>query len=340
VGLVGVVENAIPYGLVRPIGGPWIRHFATELNHLLRVRPKQRYVEVEERVGFLRGKLLTERELAGTAVLTGRHACRYEIFTQDHRLNRVLKFCNRLLLRQTRVPANRAILHENDVLLSEVTHRPVSTIDVDLIHLDRLDRGYEPILGLCRLLLENSTLDLRTGRIVQLAFVFDMNRLFEEFVAEFLRRHIGRIMIGDQRWLTDVDYQHRLGRLFGEFNMEVDLFLTDDSGASFLVDTKYKVLDAAKPHTGLSQEDFYQMYAYGNAGRRSHDEIVLLYPTVEEVRTAFEHDNLKVYVRQFDPRVIYDPVLRRLDEAAALEQLGRALQITGAERVGVGQDPT
>ena len=91
-------------------------------------------------------------------------------------------------------------------------------------------------------------LDLRAGRITQLAFVFDMNRLFEEFVAEFLRRHIGRIKVRDQRWLADVKYQHRLGRLFCEFNMEADLILTDDTGSRLLVDTKYKVLDAAKRH--------------------------------------------------------------------------------------------
>ena len=30
----------------------------------------------------------------------------------------------------------------------------------------------------------------------QLAFVFDMNTLFEEFVAEFLRRHKDKIEIG------------------------------------------------------------------------------------------------------------------------------------------------
>ena len=304
----------------------WIRHFAIELRDLLRAQHKQRYVETEERLGFLRGKLLVERELAGTGVLTGRYACRYDLFTPDHLLNQALKFCNGLLLRQTRAAANRIILQENDALLSEVTHRSIRASDLDRIHLDRLDRGYEPILNLCRLLLEHSTLDLRAGRITQLAFVFDMNRLFEEFVAEFLRRHIGRIKVRDQRWLADVKYQHRLGRLFGEFNMEADLILTDDTGSRLLVDTKYKVLEAAKRHGGLAQEDFYQMYAYGKAGDRPYDEIVLLYPTTETVKAYFEHDGLQLYVRQFDPRAIYNPLHKRLDEPAAIEQLSSALQ--------------
>lgn len=304
----------------------WIRHFTIELRDLLRAQHKQRYVETEERLGFLRGKLLVERELAGTGILTGRYACRYDLFTPDHLLNQALKFCNGLLLRQTRAAANRIVLQQNDALLSDVAHRPIRASDLDRIHLDRLDRGYEPILSLCRLLLEHSTLDLRAGRITQLAFVFDMNRLFEEFVAEFLRRHIGRIKVRDQRRLVDVKYQHNLGKLFGKFNMEADLILTDDTGAKLLVDTKYKALDAAKQHGGLDQEDFYQMYAYGKAGDRPYDEIVLLYPTTEAVEGSFEHDDLQLYVRQFDPRAIYNPLHKRLDETAAIEQLSSALQ--------------
>ena len=284
-----------------------IRHFAAELNRLLRTRYMHRYVEVENRTSFLRGKPLAERERDGAAKLYARYACRYEVFTPDHPLNRVLKFCNGLLLRQTRSPTNRKTLHENDVLLSEVSRVTVTKEDVDGIHLDRLNRHYEPVLELCRLLLSNSTLDLRTGRITQLAFVFDMNVLFEEFVARFLTLHKGRVELGGSP-LVRVEAQRRLGRLFGEFVMKVDIVLHDGAGRRFLVDTKYKVLDAGKDHAGLSQADFYQMYAYGNAGDGNYDGVVLLYPSTAAAmpaKTHFTHGPLQLYVRRFDPRAIY-----------------------------------
>ena len=303
----------------------WIWHFATQLRHLLRTQWKHSYVEIEERTSFLRGKLLTERELAGTERLYGRYRCRYEVFTPDHLLNQVLKFCNGLLLRQTRVASNRTVLQENDALLSEVPHRPVSVRDLDLIHLNRLNRDYEPILALCRLLLEHSTLDLRAGRITQLAFVFDMNRLFEKFVAVFLRRHMKEIKVRDERHLVDVSYQYRLGRLFDEFNMDVDLVLTDDTPRSFLVDTKYKALDPEERHMGLAQTDFYQMYAYGSAGRHHYDEVILLYPSTDMVRRTFHHNGLRLHVRQFDPQAICDPKRGRLNKRAAVTQLSQAL---------------
>jgi 5-methylcytosine-specific restriction enzyme subunit McrC len=88
--------------------------------------------------------------------------------------------------------------------------------------------------------------------------------------------------------------------------MDADLVLTDDAGRSFLVDTKYKVLDPKKRHAGLSQADFYQMYAYGNAGMQHFDDIVLLYPASNVAERTFQQDEIRLHVRRFDPRSIYD----------------------------------
>jgi 5-methylcytosine-specific restriction enzyme subunit McrC len=302
----------------------WIRHFATELNRLLRMHPKHRYVEVDERVGFLRGKLLTERDLAAIGTLTGRYACRYELFTPDHLLNQTLKFCNDLLLGQTSTPLPAPSSKRTSPGLP--TSRTVRPKDLARIRLDRLDREYEPLLEMCRLLLEGYAPGLRTGGIEQLAFVFDMNALFEEFVAAFLRRHKDRIELSDGRRFANIEPQRALGKQFGEFNMKVDLILTDTEGQRFLVDTKYKVLDASKQHDGISQSDFYQMYAYGNAGRRRYDRVVLQYPATEPaVDRLFHQAGLALQVRQFALRKICDPNTRRLDIDGAARELGRAL---------------
>lgn len=161
----------------------------------------------------------------------------------------------------------------------------------------------------------------------QLAFVFDMNVLFEEFVAEFLRRHKDGIELGGGRRLKRVARQQVLGKLFGEFNMEVDLALEDSGGEKFLVDTKYKVLDFQQRHAGLSQADFYQMYAYGRAGDSHYDEVFLLFSVTEPPveKTFQQRGGITLYVRQFDPRKIYDPQSGRLDVGATVEELGRAL---------------
>jgi hypothetical protein len=169
-----------------------------------------------------------------------------------------------------------------------------------------------------------------------------MNALFEEFVAAFLRRHKDRIELGEGRRLTNIEPQRALGKLFGEFNMKVDLILTDTDGERFLVDTKYKVLDTSKQHDGLSQSDFYQMYAYGNAGRRRYDRVVLLYPATEPaVDRAFHQAGLALEVRQFDLRKICDPDTGRLDIDGARTRSGALLGRSPSARrcVGVARRP-
>ena len=118
--------------------------------------------------------------------------------------------------------------------------------------------------------------------------------------------------------------------------MKVDLVLTDTDGERFLVDTKYKVLDTSRQHDGLSQSDFYQMYAYGNAGRRRYDRVVLLYPSTEPaVDRAFHQVGLALQVRQFDLKKICDPDAGRLDVDGAARELGRALSWDGHRPQGV-----
>ena len=62
-------------------------------------------------------------------------------------------------MRQTRVLRNRVLLQDNDALLAEVDLRDIRVSDLDRMHLNRLNRQYEPILRMCRLLLEGWTLD-------------------------------------------------------------------------------------------------------------------------------------------------------------------------------------
>ena len=308
----------------------WIRHFAEELNRLLLRDPRRRYRDERERVPFIKGKLLFQEDIAGQSKLDARYPCRFQVFDANHRLYQLLKYCNGLLLRLTAVHATKNILLQNDLLLASVEPRAFTRQEADSIRLTRLDRAYEPVLELSRLILARSTLDLRAGRISALAFVFDMNVLFEQFVAEFIRRHKAEIRLGEGRTLAEAEPQYKIGKLFGEFRMQVDLRLRDDAGAEVLLDTKYKRLDGEKAHKGLSQTDFYQMFAYANAGSTKFDEIVLLYPTTASVRQSFSSGQQRLHVTDIDVRRMVDLKQGSVDVGAAVAEFSRAFVALGA----------
>ena len=308
----------------------WIQHFARELNRLLCCNPRWEYIERREDVQFLRGKLLIHKLTTGESTLATRYPCQFEEFSSDYLLYQILKCCNGLLLYETSVSSTMALLRENNALLSGVDDRMVQPDDIDRVRLNRLNRQYEPLLQMCRLLLTHCTLDFRAGRISQLTFVFDMNRLFEEFVAEFIGRHRRHLTIGGQA-IVAVDKQHFIGRLFGEFRMLVDLVIEDNSGRQILLDTKYKTLAEGKRHLGLSQSDFYQMYAYTKAGKKAYDDVILLFPLpssqADYTENTYVSNGVRLHVRQLDLRRMFDEKKATFNEKQAVEEFSRALAV-------------
>jgi len=314
---------------LREIGGSflqvWIRHFAESLHRLLKRQFDRQYVEVERETGFIRGRLRVEAMQSGQEKISGQYPCRYEVYTPDHRMNQVLKRCSRLLLGEATGHRSQRLLRSCLDVLDGVSDRPVRAEEIDRVNLNRLNQSYEPLLDLCRLLLRDSTVGVRSGATDQLAVVFNMNRLFESAVATLLRRFQDRLSIGG-RPIQSVRVQEGLGKLFGEFSMQVDLSIIDEEGRRTLIDTKYKSLGEG-PHGGLSQSDFYQMHAYARAGDRRYDRIILLYPSQEDIRRRFTSGDVTLFVRSIDLRALHDTATGRLNNLSAIEALQEALQL-------------
>ena len=94
------------------------------------------------------------------------------------------------------------------------------------------------------------------------------------------------------------------------FRLEPDLLLEslESSDQKWVLDTKWKKLDAADRSNkyGLSQGDFYQLYAYGKkylAGQAS-SELVLIYPATDSFTKSlpvFDYgDAMKLWVLPFN----------------------------------------
>jgi len=232
-------------------------------------------------------------------------------------------------MRQTRRQETRRLLELNDAFLKDVTDRPVTTSDLDRIQINRLNEDYEPVLRLCRLILESSSLDVRAGRIRQMAFTFDMASLFERAIAHLVEDFQEHLQVGG-RAVASAETQLSLGKVFGEYSMEVDLVLEDSQGGRTLIDTKYKSVDSDSPHHGVSREDFYQMYSYARAGNRDYDHVVLLYPRRSPIRHRFEAPEATLHVRTIDLRALQNLADGSLARDQAIEALNAALEGIGS----------
>ena len=215
-------------------------------------------------------------------------AVAFDEFTADNPLNRVLRFVTERLWHLTRDPANRQILGElrqwmeDDVPLPRV----VTSAQAAAITLTRRTARFAPLLSLARLFLDGGALQLAAGDETTFAFLFDMNALFESFIAGFLLRHRAAIM---PDWQGDILPQSRgetchLARRDDKplFRLKPDIvFRASDGTFPLLLDTKYKRLKPSDRMLGIAPADFYQMFAY--AHRFACPRVLLLYPQTGEM---------------------------------------------------------
>lgn len=131
-------------------------------------------------------------------------------------------------------------------------------------HYNRLNDDYRPMHALCRLFLEHLGPEYKVGKREMIPFVVDMSRLYERFVAEWLKAHpLDGYSIEAQKNKIVDPRQKRI--------ITIDLLLYEEPHHKCIcvMDTKYKV---GAPSNG----DIYQVVSYAVAnGCR---DAILVYP--------------------------------------------------------------
>ncbi len=212
------------------------------------------YREQREPLVALRGRIDLVAQFNRSGVQTPVD-CRYDDFTADNAENRYLRAAVRRALRVPRGSApDRRRLMQQLVALEDVADVVVLPEDLDRIAFTRLNAHYEPALRLGRLILENLTLVDQRGATTASSFLLDMNKLFERFVTERLRRALrGRLDVHAQ------PTEHLSERR--QVPMNPDLEFRRRGNTVFVADIKYKVTHDARAHNA----DYYQLLAYTTA---------------------------------------------------------------------------
>ncbi|WP_420431985.1 McrC family protein [Candidatus Poriferisocius sp.] len=208
-----------------------------------------------DRLIALRGRIDTAAQFrqAGVALPV---ACRFEEHTPDIAENRYLKAATRLALRVPGVDSeDRRRLLQQVASLEDVADGFMPADYLDQIAITRLNVHYQPALRLARLLLENLTLADQRGQHAASSFVVDMNRLFENFVTQRLRRALkGHLEVRDQVSNNYLDTRQQVP-------IRPDLVFRRQGHEVYVADIKYKLTDDARARTS----DYYQLLAYATA---------------------------------------------------------------------------
>lgn len=262
------------------------RLFAANLHRLIQAGLEHCYRAEQDTLPVVRGRWIIERQVTQHPHVRHRFDVSYDVFSPDTALNRVFAFVVAQLIPRTIDPGNRRLLVDlRDWLADVPVPTTISNSDLDQVYFTRLNDRFRPAFGLARLFIENMVLQARAGALESFAFVFDMNRLFEEFVACFINRYRRDVLpsqwnsvaIRPQAQGQSIYLAEYLPNHKPVFRLIPDILLTIPLGKVVLIiDTKYKRLQGSDQQHGPAEGDAYQMLAY--AVRLDCDRVVILYP--------------------------------------------------------------
>ena len=192
---------------------------------------------------------------------------------------------------------------------------------------------YSVLLPWIRLILTNRSPIFSVGNWAGLSLLFPMEKLFEEYVFETLRGKIQHPYVLRSQIQSESLVFHRDQSFF---RLRPDLAIMHGKRIVSVLDTKWKLIDEYSNDStskyGLSQADFYQLFAYGEKYLQGCGVLFLIYPRHSKFQKALRafhfSERLTLWVVPFDltagdvdwPADVDRELFEALPRAAALDR--------------------
>lgn len=255
-------------------------------DELLQGKPRE-YVEAEENLRVIKGRLLIPQQIKFNAAHGERLYCRFDELSEDILINRILRYTLVLLFPAARSPSVKKQLHTLLLAFEGVEHEVIHPSAFDRLVLNRTTERFKPLLEQCELFIKGLNPDAVSGSGKASSLLFDMNQLFETWVAAILKPLVYRKGIALREQGPRKYFAERADLARSVFQMKPDISLIDEAGQVIaIIDCKWKLLVAEDSKLGISQADLYQMNAY--ASRYQVKRLALLYPAQRSLNSSYK----------------------------------------------------
>lgn len=274
-----------------PILEIFVNVFLDELEKLLSQGLGRNYESKSANQTFVKGKILITENIRQNYIKRERFFVIYDEFLEDIPQNRVLKACLQLLYNQHFTNKTQQRILKNLTVFDEVDIS--KNIQQDLVKSEAKNRVFDPyeiVLNWSKIFLNHQTFSPFSGKTLQLALLFPMEILFENYIGKSFKKYFSQnyeVKLQDKgKYLIDRHLDAPKFRLIPDI-------VVKDEAEIFIFDMKWKLLDASKKNQnyGIEQADLYQMYAY--AKKYGSTQLFLIYPATENFKKVlkFEYEN-------------------------------------------------
>lgn len=241
----------------------YFEQFLHEVEVLFKEGLRKKYRHKEGNLNKLKGRIVFNEHVKRNSVHKNKLFCSYQTYDFDHDIHSALKMALLITKDVVRNSGLNAKAKRLELLLPEEIKSNISIKKLSRIHLDRTTKRYEKSLQLAELIIRSYCPTFTAGRMSVLAFMFDMNHLYEEFIyTMFCKISTSHI---------DMMVQRRKNKFWNNKEIKPDILIKLKT-QSIVVDTKWKVPKNANP----GDDDLKQIFVYNKFFNSAHS--FLLYP--------------------------------------------------------------
>jgi 5-methylcytosine-specific restriction enzyme subunit McrC len=244
--------------------------FLNEVEKLVHQGLSKKYRKCRNNLTSLKGKIIFRDQITENYIHRERFFSEYQTYDRNFLINQILLMALLILKSITQNPeflrrAAYLLLHFEGIaspgFLSEVTFQN--------INFARNTERYKEAIKLARLIILKYSPDLRGGDEDILAIIFDMNKLFENFIYRKLKKL--------EKSHSDIEVREQVRKKFWETRGIRPDIVINLKGETIVLDTKWKILREPIP----SDDDLKQIFVYNL--HYNSDRGILLYPQVKNL---------------------------------------------------------
>lgn len=247
-----------------------IKEFATSLFEALKRLTPKKYVREEENLNYLKGKIKFSENIRYNCTNQAKFYCEYDEFSENNPLNQLFLFVSTCLYNISNNSYNKKLLKFIINYYSDISFVRFDKFKIQKIKLTRSQEFFKKPFNLAKMFVEKTSVDLSKNKFENITLVWDMNKLFEKFIFELIKRKIPEcspIAQKTKRLLRSTQETRR--------DTKVDILVQHPQ---VIIDTKYKKFTN---FDDISSSDIYQVTTYCTL--YGYKKAILLYPQYDDI---------------------------------------------------------
>lgn len=254
-----------------------IARFLDEIDKIFNRGLVKCYHKNEDNLKLLKGKLNIGKQLKLNSIHKERFYMQYNTYDYEHVMNRILRQTLVLITKTTR---NITLNSKASSLLfnfPELTDLLITHELFDNLHFDRKTADYKTSIKIAKLLLLNHVPNRVNNQDKIIALMFDINKLWEEYVYITIKQQHPNYNIHPQ--IVKPFWQKKDSLRIK--NIKPDIVIKKNDEVIAILDTKWKCIDDTP-----SDSDLHQMFVYSKLFKT--DKVFLIYPSIDEKKSTIE----------------------------------------------------